>query len=95
MRFGRHSAPAEETAWDDLWAVSPEPVTPAPVAEDSDGRELFVRHARKDGKLVAMLRAVDHGSSVSSRQRSARTAPRNSCGPARTPSRTHIRRARS
>ena len=35
MRFGPHSAPAEETAWNDLWAASPEPVTPAPVAEDS------------------------------------------------------------
>ena len=27
------------------------------------GRELFVRHARKDGRLVAVLRAVDHGAS--------------------------------
>ena len=27
------------------------------------GRELFVRHALKDGRLVAVLRAVDHGSS--------------------------------
>lgn len=27
------------------------------------GRELFVRHARKDGRSVAMLRAVDHGAS--------------------------------
>ena len=24
-------------------------------------RELFVRHARKDGRSVALLRAVDHG----------------------------------
>ena len=24
-------------------------------------RELFVRHARKDGRSVAILRAVDHG----------------------------------
>jgi hypothetical protein len=60
IRFGRHTAPAEEPAWNDLWAVSPEPVTP--MAESSDGHELFVRHARKDGKMVAMLRAVDHGS---------------------------------
>ena len=65
MRFGRHQrsrrrSPPGTTSW----AVSPEPVEPATVAEsDSDGRELFVRHARKDGKLVAMLRAVDHGSS--------------------------------
>ena len=27
------------------------------------GRELFVRHARKDGRSVAILRAVDHGDS--------------------------------
>lgn len=27
------------------------------------GRELFVRHARKDGRLVAVLRAVDNGAS--------------------------------
>jgi hypothetical protein len=26
-------------------------------------RELFVRHARKDGRSVAILRAVDHGDS--------------------------------
>jgi hypothetical protein len=25
------------------------------------GRELFVRHARKDGRSVAILRAVDYG----------------------------------
>ena len=27
------------------------------------GAELFVRHARKDGRSVAILRAVDHGTS--------------------------------
>lgn len=27
-----------------------------------EGRELFVRHARKDGRLIASLRAVDTGS---------------------------------
>lgn len=32
----------------------------APV---SGQRELFVRHARKDGRSVAVLRAVDHGHS--------------------------------
>jgi len=26
-------------------------------------RELFVRHARRDGRSVAVLRAVDHGTS--------------------------------
>lgn len=29
----------------------------------STERELFVRHARKDGRSVAVLRAVDHGDS--------------------------------
>jgi hypothetical protein len=29
----------------------------------SGGRELFVRHARKDGRSVATLRAVDNGDS--------------------------------
>jgi hypothetical protein len=32
-------------------------------AEPQGGRELFVRHARKDGRSVAVMRAVDHGSS--------------------------------
>ena len=35
---------------------------PHPVEAD-ESRELYVRHARLDGKLVAMIRAVDHGSS--------------------------------
>jgi hypothetical protein len=30
--------------------------------ELSPPRELFVRHARKDGRSVAVMRAVDHGS---------------------------------
>ena len=29
----------------------------------SAGRELFVRHARKDGRSVAVMRAVDNGDS--------------------------------
>jgi len=32
-------------------------------AEATAGRELFVRHARKDGRSVAVLRAVDYGDS--------------------------------
>jgi 2-keto-4-pentenoate hydratase len=32
-------------------------------AEPQGGRELFVRHARKDGRSVALMRAVDHGDS--------------------------------
>jgi hypothetical protein len=73
MRFGRHTAPAEEPSWNDPWVVSPDQVTPgAPgmsegvtpgAAGTPAGRELFVRHARKDGRMVAVLRAVDHGSS--------------------------------
>jgi hypothetical protein len=33
------------------------------TAAQSAERELFVRHARKDGRSVAVLRAVDHGDS--------------------------------
>ena len=29
----------------------------------SPARELFVRHARRDGRSIAVMRAVDHGSS--------------------------------
>ena len=32
------------------------------------GRELFVRHARKDGRSVAVIRAVDHGDIVRGRR---------------------------
>jgi hypothetical protein len=34
-----------------------------PVEDVVPGRELFIRHARKDGRLVAVLRAVDRGGS--------------------------------
>lgn len=34
----------------------------SPAAQSAE-RELFVRHARKDGRSVAVLRAVDHGDS--------------------------------
>jgi len=30
---------------------------------DTEGRQLFVRHAKKDGRSVTILRAVDYGSS--------------------------------
>ena len=33
-----------------------------PTAKPAE-RELFVRHARKDGRSVAVLRAIDHGDS--------------------------------
>ena len=32
-------------------------------APEAAGRELFVRHAKKDGRSVAILRAVDYGTS--------------------------------
>jgi hypothetical protein len=28
---------------------------------EQGGRELFARHARKDGRTIAVLRALDHG----------------------------------
>jgi hypothetical protein len=31
--------------------------------EATTGQELFVRHARRDGRSIAVLRAVDHGDS--------------------------------
>jgi hypothetical protein len=31
------------------------------TAETTTGRELFVRHAKKDGRSVTILRAVDYG----------------------------------
>ena len=34
-----------------------------PNLPDAGPRELFVRHARKDGRSVAVLRAVDYGQS--------------------------------
>ena len=33
------------------------------IAAHATERELFVRHARKEGRSVAVLRAVDHGDS--------------------------------
>ena len=37
------------------------PAAPPPAA--AAPRELFVRHARKDGRSVALMRAVDYGDS--------------------------------
>jgi hypothetical protein len=54
IRFGA-SAPDE--------ALAPDAAAAAPAPDLQGGRELFVRHARKDGRLVAVLRAVDHGES--------------------------------
>ena len=36
---------------------------PTEVGAPTAGRELFVRHARKEGRSVAVLRAVDYGDS--------------------------------
>ncbi|MDX6469191.1 MAG: hypothetical protein QOF75_994 [Gaiellaceae bacterium] len=33
------------------------------MAPESTGQELFVRHAKKDGRSVTILRAVDYGTS--------------------------------
>jgi hypothetical protein len=65
MRFGRnHSAPAEEPERNELWVVSPEPAPALALAPDNASvRELFVRYARRDGRLIALLRAVDQGGS--------------------------------
>ncbi|HZS24425.1 MAG TPA: hypothetical protein VFA30_05490 [Gaiellaceae bacterium] len=32
-------------------------------AAETTGRELFVRHAKKDGRSVTVLRAIDYGTS--------------------------------
>jgi hypothetical protein len=54
-------APAPAAAqYSDELSLAPAPPAPEPV---TGGRELFIRHARKDGRLVAVLRAVDHGAS--------------------------------
>ncbi len=37
--------------------------TPFAATPGSAPRELFVRHARKDGRSVAIMRAVDYGAS--------------------------------
>ena len=34
-----------------------------PASAPSSGRELFVRHAKKDGRSVAILKAIDYGDS--------------------------------
>jgi hypothetical protein len=37
--------------------------SPKPAAKASGGQELFVRHARRDGRSVAVMRAIDYGDS--------------------------------
>ena len=61
IRFGsNHKAKHEEAPAGEPAAAATAEATPAPD-DQSGGRELFVRHARKDGRLVAVLRAVDFG----------------------------------
>jgi hypothetical protein len=38
-------------------------VSEAPATLQSTGRELYVRHARREGRSVAVLRAIDRGAS--------------------------------
>jgi hypothetical protein len=56
IRFGTKGAEDPSAAPDDAWTVEP-----ARGQQPSGDRELFARHARKDGRIVAVLRAVDRG----------------------------------
>ena len=38
-------------------------MSPEATPQAGAGRELFVRHARRDGRSIAVMRAVDHGDS--------------------------------
>jgi len=60
IRLGGGASQADEPGEDGV----PAGAAPAPAPVQSlGGRELFVRHARKDGRLVAVLRALDQGHS--------------------------------
>ena len=62
IRFG--GSPAEDEAQEDV--VPTAGIVSglgAPAPGEPTGREIFVRHARKDGRLVAILRGLDHGTS--------------------------------
>ncbi len=59
MRFGRHRA-AEETAAPEASPLPPQQALPV---ASTPTPEVFVRYARKDGQLVAVLRAIDRGDS--------------------------------
>ena len=47
----------------EIGGLRPPGESPAAPAPGAPGRELFVRHARRDGRAVAMLRAIDNGDS--------------------------------
>ena len=60
MWFGRnHSAPAEEPDRNGALVLLGARLALAP--DNASARELFVRYARKDCRLIALLRAVDEG----------------------------------
>lgn len=61
IRFGGGSSQAADELGED-GAAPDSAAAPAP-GPSLGGRELFVRHARKDGRLVAVLRALDQGHS--------------------------------
>ena len=63
IRFGTGPAPADEGAVEG--AEGEAGVVEAAAPAGTVSRELFVRHARKDGRLVAVLRAFDHGHACS------------------------------
>jgi hypothetical protein len=60
IRLGGTSSQAAEQPGPDGAVADAAPGLPPPAV---GGRELFVRHARKDGRLVAVLRALDQGHS--------------------------------
>ena len=63
IRFGsssKHEEAAADPASPGAAAAAVAPALDA-AGHRTGGRELFVRHARKDGRLVAVLRAVDFG----------------------------------
>ena len=59
------------------------------------GRELYVRHAKKDSRSVAILRAVDHGASCVVEAQVFSVVDGTARPRARTRSRIHARRRRS
>jgi hypothetical protein len=58
MRFGHHHAPDDDAAQLDAHSAQPQPGSDP---WSPGWPELFVRHARKDGRLVAILRGIDRG----------------------------------
>jgi hypothetical protein len=61
IRFGGSEAEEAEDVTPTAGIVSGLGAAGAP--DQLSGREIFVRHARKDGRLIATLRGLDHGAS--------------------------------